>query len=515
VPRTNYRETVQDGEIVAAIVAGDPAGLAAAYDNYAPGLYAYCRTLLTEPADAADAVQDTYVIAAAKLDGLRDRDRLRPWLYAVARNECFRRLRARGLSAPLDAAVEVTSDDPNMALGPEREELRDLVVDALSGLNPSDREVIELNLRHVLDGDDLADALGVSRNHAHALASRARAQFEGSLGALLVARTGRENCAELDGILAGWDGDLTILLRKRVNRHIEHCQVCGSRKKRELSPAMLLSMLPFVALPPGLREQVLRLVDDVSPIAAGHRDLVARRAEPFDRSGFPKPVAAPRRVYGGQALTVAACVAVAAAILLGAGTVFVLDALHHKGPAPAAAATLNPANAVTQAPLSSGPNGSSPSSPGHKSSRKNAGLTITVTGSPSPSTSGTTQGGGGGSTPTPGRSTGQPTPTASPPPPSPGTLSVSAGSLTLTLNPTDGSLSGSFTITAEGGDVDGWSIENPSGGLSVSPVSGSLSANQSVTISLYASSATSLSNETDLTVDPGGLTVAVLLPAGS
>jgi RNA polymerase sigma factor (sigma-70 family) len=503
---------VQDGEIVAAIVAGDPAGLAAAYDNYAPGLYAYCRTLLSEPADAADAVQDTYVIAAAKLDGLRDPDRLRPWLYAVARNECFRRLRARGLSAPLDAAVEVTSDDPDMALEPEREELRDLVVDALSGLNPSDREVIELNLRHVLDGDDLADALGVSRNHAHALASRARAQFEGSLGALLVARTGREYCAELDGILAGWDGELTILLRKRVNRHIERCEVCGSRKRRELSPAMLLSMLPIVALPAGLREQVLRLVDDVSPVAAGHRELVARRAEPFDRSGFPKPVAAPRRVYGVQALTVAACVAAAAAILLGAGTVFALDALHSKGPAAATAATIGPA-AVSHAPLTSGPNAVSPSSAAHKSGAKNPGLTITVSGSPTPSASSqSSPGGGGGTNPTPGRSTPPASPTPSPPPTSPGTLAVSASSVTLTLN-SDGSLSGSFSLTAEGGAVSGYSIENPSSGLSVSPTSGSLSSGQSVTISLSASSVSVLAGETDLSVSPGGLSVAVFPPS--
>jgi DNA-directed RNA polymerase specialized sigma24 family protein len=56
-----------DREIVAAVVAGDPAGLEAAYDRYAPGLYAYCRSLLTEPADAADAVQDTFIIAAGKL----------------------------------------------------------------------------------------------------------------------------------------------------------------------------------------------------------------------------------------------------------------------------------------------------------------------------------------------------------------------------------------------------------------------------------------------------------------
>ena len=85
------------------------------------------------------------------------------------------------------------------------------------------------------------------------------------------------------------------------------------------------------------------------------------------------------------------------------------------------------------------------------------------------------------------------------------------------MNPTDGSLSGSFTITAEGGDVDGWSIENPGSGsgLSVSPTSGSLSSGDSDTISVSASSATGLANETDLTVDPGGTTVAILLPAGS
>ena len=511
MPRTNYRETVQDGEIVAAIVAGDPAGLAAAYDNYAPGLYAYCRTLLSEPADAADAVQDTYVIAAAKLDGLRDPDRLRPWLYAVARNECYRRLRARGLSAPLDAAVEMTSDEPGVELGPEREELRDLVVDALSGLNPSDREVIELNLRHALDGEELADALGVSRNHAQALASRARSQFEGSLGALLVARTSRE-CEELDDILAGWDGELTSLLRKRVNRHIERCAVCRERKRSELSPAMLLSMLPMVALPAGLREQVLRLADDVSPVAAGHRELVARRAEPFDRSGFPKPVATPRRVYGVQALTVAASVAAAAAILLGAGTVLALDTLHHKGAPAASAATVGPA-AVTQAPLTSGSNPVSPTSPSHQGSGgKHIGLTITVSGSPSASASGPSGSSPGGRSPTPGRSSQPASPTPSPPPTSPGTLAVSAGSVTLTLNG-DGSLSGSFTLTAQGGDVSGYSIANPSSGLSVSPTSGSLSSGQSVTISLSAASASSLASETDLTVSPGGITVAVDLPA--
>lgn len=64
--------SMRDGEMVAAIVAGDPAALGDAYDHYAPALYAYCRSLLAEPSAAADAVYDTFIVAAAKLYGLRD-----------------------------------------------------------------------------------------------------------------------------------------------------------------------------------------------------------------------------------------------------------------------------------------------------------------------------------------------------------------------------------------------------------------------------------------------------------
>ena len=141
-----------DREIVAAIVADDPAGLAAAFDRYAPSLYAYCQALLTEPADAADAVQDTFIIAAAKLSALRDQDRLRPWLYAVARNECHRRLRAAGRAAPLDEAAEVTDETNDLGSDLEQAELREVVWSALGGLTPGEREIIELNLGHELTG---------------------------------------------------------------------------------------------------------------------------------------------------------------------------------------------------------------------------------------------------------------------------------------------------------------------------------------------------------------------------
>ena len=106
---------MEDPEVVAAIVAGDPAGLAAAYDRYAMPLYSYCRSLLREPADAADAVQDTFLVATAKLRDLRDRARLRSWLYAVARNECLRRLRAGAALSALEEASAGTSEASSRA----------------------------------------------------------------------------------------------------------------------------------------------------------------------------------------------------------------------------------------------------------------------------------------------------------------------------------------------------------------------------------------------------------------
>jgi RNA polymerase sigma factor (sigma-70 family) len=314
---------MHDSEVAAAIVAGDPDGLAEAYDRYAAPLYTYCRSLLREPADAADAVQDTFVIAASKLAGLRDQSRLRPWLYAVARNECHRRLRdkASAATSALDQVPEMSDESADVAEGAERAELRALLRSAVRGLGAGEQDLIQLQLRQELDVAEIAAVLGVSRNHAHALLSRARAQLEVSLGALLVARSGRGDCEALGALLGDWDGQLNVLMRKRINRHIERCPACTERKRRELAPALLLGLapLPIAVMPPGLRTQVLRLVSSDAPSAVAHRASVAKRADMSGPGGFPKPLDPPKSAWW-QARTVqgaaAAAVVVAAAVLV-------------------------------------------------------------------------------------------------------------------------------------------------------------------------------------------------------
>ena len=317
---------MDDREIVAAIVAGDLAGLAAAYDEYAESLYGYCRWMLSEPDDAADAVQDTFVIAAARLGGLRDPRKLRPWLYAVARNECHARLRASevGLGEPANPP-----DPPDGGRGAaERAELRRLVRTALDGLNPGEREVSELDLRHDLQGADLAAVTGVPRNQAHALASRARGQLEKALGALFVARTGRRGCAELDLLLDGWDGQLDAPTRKQVSRHLDECDVCADRSHGALRAAVRYGMAPLAELPPGLREEILDLCADTSADTLSYRREVTQRAGTFLPNGFPQAVRPPRRRMLALSGVAAAAGVLVAIMATGIVTVLALTGSH-------------------------------------------------------------------------------------------------------------------------------------------------------------------------------------------
>jgi RNA polymerase sigma factor (sigma-70 family) len=512
---------MEDPEVVAAIVAGDPAGLAEAYDRYAMPLYSYCRSRLREPADAADAVQDTFLVATAKLRDLRDPAKLRPWLYAVARNECVRRLRAGAALSALDEAGDVPSQAADIGAAAERAELQQLVRAAIDGLNPGERDVIELSLVAELDGDELAAALGVSRNHAHALLSRARSQLERSLGALIVARTGRTACADLDTMLADWDGQMTVLMRKRISRHIERCHLCGERKRRELSPALFAGLAPIAALIPGFRDQVVRVLADRSPAGLAHRLTVANRAGPFGPQGFPKPLGPPgagpwhRVLHHPQAATVGAAssVMVAGAIVVG-----VIAGPHHGPSAPGATggSSHGASGTASPAPAHGGPSGSNGSNGTRGGSSSNGGhggqgLAPAAGSGASSLGAGRSPGapgspGAAGPAPQPGSSSSSP---ASSAPPAAGTLAVSTGQIRLVS--VNGTATSTFTITAQGGPVS-YSIAVGGallGSVGVSPASGSLAAGASATITVTSNTLVGVAGH--LTVNPGGHAITVVI----
>jgi RNA polymerase sigma factor (sigma-70 family) len=254
---------------VRAAVAGDRGAFAAIYDRYADRLFDFCMGTLRDRDGAADCVQDTFVTAASRLSQLRDPERLGSWLYAIARNEALARIRARRREAPSEVLPERASTEPGPEMLAARTELADLISEACGGLSDRDRAVYELAYRQGLDGLELAEALGVSHTNANTLVGRLRDNVERSLGALLVCRAAKADptgCSELAALTEHWDGRFTVLMRKRVARHIDGCAVCERDRRRRVNPAALLGSAPLVLRAPAwLRSHTLAQLPSVTP----------------------------------------------------------------------------------------------------------------------------------------------------------------------------------------------------------------------------------------------------------
>ncbi len=289
-----YDLAMDDAPLVLAACEGDKQAFADIYDRYSDRIYSFLCTVVRNREDAADLLQDTFVTAAARLDQLREPDKLRPWLYAIARHLAMKSLKRSGRLDPLDEDFEPADSSAGPAEVAAQTELAVLFQDAAEGLGAQDRVVLDLHLRQGLEGQELGDALGVTPGHAYVMLSRMRDQVERSLGALMVARQGSKDCRKLEAILKPWDGRFTATWRKRVARHVDGCDICGELRKRMVSPAAMLGAIPLVAAPAHAREAVLGRIQLVGSDSAGSSAEMERW--PASAGGFPPPMVRRRRL---------------------------------------------------------------------------------------------------------------------------------------------------------------------------------------------------------------------------
>lgn len=348
-PRTGTGPvTVSDAELALA-AANDPAAFAAIYDRYSHRLHDFCVGMLRDRDAAADCVQDTFTTAATRLSQLREPDKLRPWLYAIARHEALRRLKRLRRETPSDELPEQASPEHGPDELAARHELAELITQAGAGLSDRDRALLDLHYRHGLDGPELADALGVSHSNANTLVGRLRTTLERSLGALLLARGVRGgpsagSCPELVELLSGWDGQFSVLWRKRIARHSDRCPACLSRRQQLANPRALLGAVPvLLPAPAWLRGHVL---GHATPLL-GHAAVAVGSSAAGASSGSWWPAAARSAVIKPLHLAVIAP-------LLAAGSAVGLVALTSTAQGPAVT-NLSAAPENPGAPLSAPP----------------------------------------------------------------------------------------------------------------------------------------------------------------
>src|SRR3712207_3707396 len=176
-----------DERLVEQVRRGNDAAFEAIFDRHHRGILAFCRHMLASVEEAEDAVQHTFVQA---YDSIRRGDRelkLKPWLYAIARNRCISMLRARR-----EQPAEL-HDVPTAGLSEEvqkRSELRALLAD-IRELPEDQRAALVLSEVGDLSHGDIADVVGCPVSKVKSLVFQARSS-------LLETRNeiGRASCRE-------------------------------------------------------------------------------------------------------------------------------------------------------------------------------------------------------------------------------------------------------------------------------------------------------------------------------
>ncbi|MDX2161938.1 MAG: sigma-70 family RNA polymerase sigma factor [bacterium] len=110
--------------------AGDYEAYEALHDRLAPAIGRFVRRLIGDTPEAEDVVQDTLIALYMHLPRLDPPEKLRPFLYRVARNQCYDVLRRQGrwetVSTDLDEddplAVRIAFDIASAAAEPSPED---------------------------------------------------------------------------------------------------------------------------------------------------------------------------------------------------------------------------------------------------------------------------------------------------------------------------------------------------------------------------------------------------------
>ncbi|MDQ1306781.1 MAG: hypothetical protein QG671_2613 [Actinomycetota bacterium] len=334
---------MDDAAIVARLVAGDVSALEHMYDEYSARLYTYARSLV--PHAAEDALADTFLLANARISQLRDPSKLRPWLYAICRNECLRELRRDNKHTELDA---VTMNELRTEPEQEDSDAGSWISAAYAGMNTSAVETLTLALRHDLKSGEIALVLNLSPSEAGTRLSRARKGLEESLQALVLYRTGTESCEDLRAICR--DLEFDVLLRKRISNHARSCGTCGEKRRKAAALILAGPAWALVSAPASVKDSIFATVGGGASLAA---PALARMAEldrtepPFSSEGWPYPDSDGHNSVVFLAAMLGALVAVVATV---AGALLLLPEQADNTGGPVVWPTVSPVPTVLSAP---------------------------------------------------------------------------------------------------------------------------------------------------------------------
>ena len=148
---------------------GDAAAFRALVDTHHADLLRVTYVICGDVELARDAAQAAWIKAWQQLPRLRDPERLRPWLIAIAGNEARQALRSRRRRSIRELPMPDEGQEP-ASVAPTGDGV-DLST-ALARLEPLDRELLAMRYLVGLGSDEIARATGRSASGVRARLSR-------------------------------------------------------------------------------------------------------------------------------------------------------------------------------------------------------------------------------------------------------------------------------------------------------------------------------------------------------
>lgn len=138
----------------------------------------YSLRRVDRPADAADVVAETYLVAWRKIDQVPDGDSAKPWLLGVARRNLANLRRGHQRRERLSDRLRVElSSRPVHILDADDGSVGE-VGEALARLSDEDREILTLSTWDELQPAEIAQVLGLKKATARSRLHRAKERFK-------------------------------------------------------------------------------------------------------------------------------------------------------------------------------------------------------------------------------------------------------------------------------------------------------------------------------------------------
>ncbi|GAA0951596.1 RNA polymerase sigma factor [Nonomuraea longicatena] len=152
----------------------------AVYTQAYEKITAYAARRCATPQDAADVVAETFTVAWRRVEDLPEGQEATPWLYGIARKVLANHHRGDNRRRARNVALDTDLADL-YAAGPEQGLELQAIGAALRTLPDDDRELLTLLAWEGLERDQIATALGLSRNAVRIRLHRARKRLSRAL----------------------------------------------------------------------------------------------------------------------------------------------------------------------------------------------------------------------------------------------------------------------------------------------------------------------------------------------